>query len=97
MNTATSIGILQDRAHVERVRAEEKKTTLAVAIEERIKQHRRGRELAIERIKACIELRHKVPSLRDVLDPTINVWSRIRDYHEETLRTNERMLLELSV
>lgn len=85
-----------DIADVERVRADEKKIALAIALEERVKQHRIGRELADARIEACIKLMRKTPTLKGVLEPTIATWQRIRRYHVEMRQVNAELLRELS-
>lgn len=83
-------------ADIERVRADEKKISMAIALEERVKQHRHGRELADLRIATCLELLRKSPTLKGVLEPTIATWQRIRAYHVDARQMNEQALQDLS-
>lgn len=87
----------KDRADIERIMSDEKKISLAAAARARIKQHAAGRNLANRRIEACMELMKRSPSLRDVLEPVIATWARIRSYHHLAMDNNTAVFRDLDV
>jgi hypothetical protein len=86
----------QDASDAERVRLEDKKDCLAMALEERIKQHRFEREKCDLRIEACRVKLSKPGAMKAELEKTIASWERIRQYHIDVRRLSEKMLREIS-
>jgi hypothetical protein len=81
---------------VERVRLDEKHIALAMALEERIKQHRIERERCDLHIENCIKLSRLPGALKAELEKLIAGWQRIRQYHVNARQMNERLLREIS-
>lgn len=86
---------MSERADKERVMADDKKETMAIALRERIGSHVAGRELSDTRIKACQEIISRDPGSAGALEPTIDVWRRIRSYHIRTIDDCRKLLKDL--
>jgi hypothetical protein len=86
----------QDLVDAERVRLDEKTQALAMALEERIKQHRFERERCDLRIEKCFELMKKPGAIKADLEILVKRWQRIREHHIEVRQSAERILREIS-
>lgn len=75
--------------------AEEKVITFAMGLRERIGSHIAGRELANTRIEACQDILRRDPGSRAALEPTIDIWLRIRGYHVRTIDECKKALADL--
>lgn len=80
-----------ERVSIERVMSDEKKIVMLEALKVRITQHQAGFNLASARISACLDLIKKAPAQEDVLLSTIDVWVRIRNYHEKILMESRNL------
>lgn len=86
----------QDLVDAERVRIDEKTTALAMALEERIKQHRFERERCDLRIENCLKLMAKPGAIKSEIELVIKRWERIREHHIEVRQSSERILRDIS-
>lgn len=71
-----------DRADVERVRADENKIQTLATLKTRVEQNQKSFRQASERIDACKALLKRSPQEYFVLNPTIEIWTRLRRYHD---------------
>lgn len=88
MNTPEDL----QRVDVEKVRGDEKKITMVVALEDRIRQHEAGYRVAQTRITACLELKKTAPAQADVLNGVIDIWMRVRTHHKKVADASRELL-----
>lgn len=81
----------------EKVILDNKKDGMAIALRQRITAHQSYRIQCDVRVFACQEIIQRDPGSRAALEPTIQVWHRIRAYHMRAIDECMRVMMDLGI